>query len=225
MALVESSEPICSQGSFIIELSNKDRIEKPSGTIQTLRLLPMTFMLHNLKPMSGPAKVYADHNVHFYQLFGLSETLGLYHALCATSWIDLGKLNAEQAKYQIVLAPTIKDGQSGKIKSLLRVVEDQFIVPDGLEDDDDNLESFNVPPCALAKSVPFTRRQREVLDDLSLSIDAYRLFKASFLERESKKPGDSTSSERFQSMAEYSKFVQSCIEQRKDNGLQGLMTL
>jgi hypothetical protein len=225
MTLGESSRPICSQGSFIIELSNKDRIEKPSGMIQTLYLLSTTFMLHNPKPMSGPAKVYADHNVRFYQLFGLSKTLGLYHALCATSWIDPGKSNAEQAKYQTVLAPTIKDGQRGKIKSLLRIVEDQFIVPDGLEDDDDNLESFNVPPCALAKSAPFTRRQSEVLDDLFLSIDARRLFKASFLEREPEKHGEFAPPERFQSMAEYSKFVQSCIEQRKDNGLQGLTTL
>jgi hypothetical protein len=175
--------------------------------------------------MSGPAKEYADHNVRLYQLFGLSETLGLYHVLCAAERIIPGKSNAERTKYQTVIAPTIKDGRVGKIKSLLRVVEDQFIIPDGLEEDDDTLESFNVPHCALPKSVPFTGRQQEVQDSLFFSIDARRLFRVSFLEKELEEPEDSASPRRPQNMAEYSKIVQSSIEQRKNHGLQGLMTL
>jgi hypothetical protein len=225
MAIEESTRPICSQGSFIIELSNRDQIEKPPGMIQTLCLLSTTFMLHNLKPMSGPAKEYADHNVRFYQLFGLSKTLGLYHALCATRRTAPGRSNAEPIKYQTVLAPTIKDRRVGKIKSLLRVIEDQFIVPDGLEEDDDILESFNVPPHAQPKSTPFTGRQNKVQDDIFVSIDARRLFKVSFLERELEGPEDSTSPEKPQSMAEHSKAVQSSIEERKKYGFQGLMTL
>lgn len=225
MALGESTRPICSQGSFVIEISSKDQIEQPAGMVQTLCLLSTTFMLHNLKPMSGSAKEYADHNIRFYQLFGLSETLGLYHALCATRRIASGKSNAERTKYQTVLAPSIKDGRIGKIKSLLRIVEDQLIVPDGLEEDNDTLESFNVPRSALPKSVPFTARQNKEQDDIFFSIDARRLFKASFLEREPQEPEDSASPKRPQNMAEYSRIVQSDIEQRKNDGLQGLMTL
>jgi hypothetical protein len=225
MALGESARPICSQGSFIIELSNKDETEKRSGMIQTLCLLSTTFMLRNLKPMSGPAKEYADHNIRFYQLFGLNETLGLYHALCATRQIAPGKSNAERTKYQTVLAPTIKDGRTGKIKSFLRVIEDQFIVPDGLEEDGDTLESFNVPRSTLPKPAPFSVLQNKVQDDVFSSIDARRLFKVSFLEREPEEPEDSASPERLRNMAKYSKIVESGIEQRRNQGLQGLMTL
>lgn len=225
MALGESTRPICSQGSFVIEVSNKDQIGKPASMVQTLCLLSTTFMLHNLKPMSGPAKQYADHNVRFYQLFGLGETLGLYHALCATRRIAPGESNAERTKYQTILAPTIKDGRIGKIKSLLRVVEYQFIVPDGLEEDDDTLESFNIPRPALPNSAASTGRQNKVQNDVFYSIDARRLFKVSFLERVPEEPQDSASPERPQNMASYSKIIQSGIEQRMNHGLQGLVTL
>ena len=217
--------PICSQGSFVIEVSNKGQIEKPAGVVQTLCLLSTNFILHNLKPMSGPAKEYADHNVRFYQLFGLSETLGLYHTLCATRRIILGKSNAERTKYQIVLAPTIKDGRIGKIKSFLRVIEDQFIVPDGLEEDDDTLKSFSVPRPTLPNSVASTGLQSKTPDDSNFSINARRLFKATILERAPQEPQDSASPERPQNMAGYSKIIQSGIEQRMNHGLQGLVTL
>jgi hypothetical protein len=216
---------MCSQGSFVIEISRKDQIEKPAGMVQSLCLLSTTFMLQNLNPMSGPAKEYADHNVHFYQLFGLTETLGLYHTLCATRRIASGKSNAGRTKYQTILAPSIKDGRIGKIKSLIRVVEDQFIVPDGLEEDSDTLESFNVTRSALPKSAPFTAPQNKVQDDTFFSIDARRLFKASFLKRELEEPEASASPERSQNMVDYARIVQSGIELRKNNRLQGLMTL
>lgn len=218
-------KPICSQGSFIVESSNKDQIEQHSGMIQTLCLLSTTFMLHNLKPMSGPAKQYVDHNVRFYQIFGLSERLGLYHAFCATKWFSPAKSNLESIKYHNVLAPTIKDGRVGKMKSSLRVVEDQFIVPDGLEEDDDTLESFNNLRQALPKPITFIRRQNRVHGSVLLSIDARRLFKASFLENVLEGPEDSTSPGEHQSMAEYSKTIQSEVEERKNDGLEGMMTL
>lgn len=225
MALGESTQPVCSQGSFVIESSNKEQIGKTSGIIQTLCLLSTTFMLHNLKPISGPAKQYADHNVCFYQLFGLSERLGLYHTLCATKWISPAKSNSEPIKYHNVLPPTIKDGRLGRIKSSLRVVEDQFIIPDGLEEDDDTLGSFINLRHALPKPATFTIHQNKLQDNHFLSIDARRLFKVSFLGKEFEGSEESTSHEARLSMAEYSNAIQSRVEERKNDGFQGLMTL
>jgi hypothetical protein len=225
MSLGEPTKPTCSQGSFIIESNTKDQIEQHSGMIQTLCLVSTNFMLHSLKPMSGPAKQYVDHNVRFYQLFGFSRRLGLYHALCATKWISPAKSSIESIKYHNVLPPTIKDGRVGKMRSSLRVVEDQFIVPDGLEEDDDTLESFDNLRHALLKSSTLIEHQDKVHDNLRLSIDARRLFRVSFLKNEFEGPEDLPSPEEHQSMAKYSKDVQSGIEERKNNGFEGLVTL
>jgi hypothetical protein len=223
MALGEQRKPICSQGSFILEPSHKDQIEKDSGMVQTLCLLSTTFMLHNLKPMSGPAKQYADHNVRFYQLFGLSARLGLYHTLCAARWISLGNSSTE-IKYHNVLAPTIKDRRVGKMKSSVLVVEDQFIVPDGFEDDSDTDEILGNVRHSQPKPTHFTGHQNKVQHNLSLSINARRLFKASF-GKEFQKSEGSVSPKKHQTMVEYSKAVQSRVEEKKNDGIQGLFTM
>ncbi len=182
-------------------------------------------MLHNLKPMSGPAKQYADHNIRFYQLFVLGETLGVYHALCATKWTAPGKSKSELVKYHNVLAPTIKDGRVGKIKSSLRVVEDQFMIPDGLEEDDDIYDSLSNFRHSLPRPTTFTGHQSKVQDKLLLSVDAHRLFKVSFLEEGFRGLQDPTSPEKRESMLEYCQTVRSRIEERKNHGFQGLVTL
>lgn len=225
MALGEPAKPTCSQGSFNIEPSNRDQIGQDSGLIQSLCLLSTTFMLHNLKPMSGQAKRHLDHDIRFYQLFALSERLGLYHAFCATKWISTTKSSLDSIKYHKVSAPMIKDGRVGKTKSSLRVVEDQFIVPDGFEEEYDTVESSNNVRYAQPKSSPFTRYQKNAHDNVFLSVDASRLYKASFLEKGFRKSEGLTSRKEHQTMVEYCKAVQFRVGEIKNDGNQGVLTL
>jgi RNA polymerase I-specific transcription initiation factor RRN6 len=72
-----------------------------------------------------------DKDVHFYQLFGLSSDLSLQHTLCATMLPFI--TNLKGPRFPAVEPPTSRMSQVTAILSS-RLVEDDFIVPDGLED-------------------------------------------------------------------------------------------
>lgn len=204
----------------MIEMSGKDQ---SSGMMQTICLLPTTFMLHNLRPMSGLAKDYTDRDVRFYQLFGLGMTCGLYHALCASRRESESK--AEAIKSWNILAPTMKESGVRKVKSSRRVVEDQFIVPDGLEDDDDAHDSFVVSCNAPHRSKYPTGYPSRAENVMSSFVDGRRLFEVSFLGEVYGKPNGSASPNEPQKMLHYLHSIYLGLEERKKQRQQGMLTL
>jgi hypothetical protein len=209
----------------MIEMSSDYQNGTPPGIIQTMCFLPTAFMLHNLKPMTGLAKEYADRDVRFYQLFGLTVNLGLYHALCAIRRTAPGEWNRETIKSWTVLAPTMKDGLTRKVKSSLRVVEDQFIVPDGLEDNGVGFELFDTSLNAPHQSKYPAENPSQATEVMSSFVDARTLFEVAFLRGAYQRTDSSSSPNEPENMADYMHGIYLAIDERRKLGQQGLMTL
>ena len=223
MSMEGSATPFVSQDSFEIATGSDSQSGVSSGMIQTMCLLPTSFMLHNLNPMSGPAKEYANHNIRFYQLFHLTVNLGLFHVLCATKKMASRGSIVEPVRYETVVAPTAKGTQTSKIMSSARVIEDQFIVPDGMEESDDEIDVLNVAITGLPGHNSSNRRQ--IRNSLSMSLDARPLFKAAYLHGESGLFGESLSLDVPQNMLDYVQNIHTHIHDMKERGPEGLITL
>jgi len=190
--------------------------------IQTLCLLPTSFKLQHLKPMSGPAKEYADNDIRFYQLFSLSFNFGLHHALCATRRLVSDRPGVQRKRYQIVLVPTVKDKLRSKFKGSSHFIEDDFIVPDGLEEVEDTLNLSKANPHTLGKHNVLDRGWRRLLDDKVMSINARRLFEVSFMGADVEENMEDHDPE---DMARYIRNINLDVETRKDQDHEGLATL
>jgi hypothetical protein len=197
----------------------------PSSMIQTLCLLPTTFMLHNLHPMSGFAREYANRDIRFYQLFSLSPTLGLSHTLCSTRRVDVERSSTKQSRYEKVVAPTSKTAPVTKFTSSARVVDDDFIVPDGLEEVEDEETPPDVPLSALSLSRPSSLKRRRSQDYISMSVDGRVLFGASFLQGEHWMSEEDSSPQVSRTVNEYLENIHLGIQDRNDHGAQGLTPL
>src|SRR5438045_6333822 len=146
--------------------------------ILSMCLLPMSFLLHNLKPISGLAKEYANLNIRFYQLFHLTADLGLSHVICATKRLAPPAWEGS-LRYAPVVAPTSRGTQTSTVISSERVTEDQFVVPDdwssGEEDDDSNFASTNF-------ASPYSIISRRQQNSLSATLDARSLYRLAYIE-------------------------------------------
>jgi hypothetical protein len=118
----------------------------------------------------------------------------------------------------------VKDRGPSKVKSSLRAVED-FIVPDGFEDDDDVLDSSVILHPARHQSNYTAKYPSRVQEIMSSSINMRRLFEVAFLGEEYEGLDDPTSGNESESMVDYVRIIHLALKERKKLGQQGLMTL
>lgn len=222
MALGGSARPFASQGSF--EIAGVGDVQGgKNDMLQTLCLLPTSFMLHNLNLMSGAAREYVNRNIRFYQLFSLGMDLGLSHTLCATKVVASGRSNAEPTLYETVVAPTVKGAKSSKTKNSARIIHDSFIVPDGLEESHGDSDTLNLAVTGLVG--PRSSDRGEIRDGFSMSLNARTLFETSYLQDESGRSRESILPGASRTMIEYFENLQRGFQSLRDDGPEGLTIL
>lgn len=167
-----STVATCSSSSFTVL---KDTHIEPDalGAMQTLTVLPTVFLQNPVVPSSGPAKEYLDRNVQIYQLLALNKYLALSCSLCSKISTP-GTFTSTSSIAHGVLIPTTRARQGVKALSSTLVVEDQFIVPDGLDDNDHR------STVSQALAVPSQKDQTKLINDLSSTINARSLFETAF---------------------------------------------
>jgi hypothetical protein len=214
--------PFASQGSFEIEAVG-DGQGGTNEMLQTLCLLPTSFMLHNLNPISGAAREYVNRNIRFYQLFGLHMDLGLSHALCATKMVASGRSNAKPTLYETVVAPTAKGAKSSKTKSSARIIQDSFIIPDELEESDGDIDALNLAVTGLAG--PRSSDRGKIRDGFSMFLNARPLFETSYLQGESGRSRENILPGVSRTMVEYFENLQRGFQSLRNDGPEGLTIL
>jgi RNA polymerase I-specific transcription-initiation factor len=214
--------PSCSEDSFVISPALVGQGKSFMKEIQTLCVVPALLKLSATKEISGPGRTYLDRDVRFYQLFKLSVNLALSCSLCATS-PPMPRPSGRPPKHLSVQAPTTKVPKVSKLSSAL-VVEDQFIVPDSLDDSQYILESVGTSPAQVWRGSPGAVQNRGQ-NQLSMTFNAHRLFKKAFFERQDKDSLRSSSPGKPYMMAEYMEQVWNAVMEKKEHGLQGTSTL
>ncbi len=198
----------------MIQKASGEQIDTSSDILQTICVLPTPYIPHNLNPMSGPGREYFDRDIHFYQLFSVGLDLRLSHALCATRRILPERASTKFIRYQTIVAPTATRAAALNIKSSTYIVDDQFIVPDGLEDNGDMTES--------AENT-MVRSKKE--NHLAKTINARRLFEICFPEILVKNDSTGQPLETAPTVKDYSEEILQCFRIRKEHGQQGLTPL
>jgi hypothetical protein len=214
MASKVSVSPSYATESFVIPKTGVSQHERYIEVVQTLCIVPATLRLGSMKETPGTSRPYLDQDARFYQLFELGVDLSLSYSLCATSSPAPGRLG-RPAKRLSVLAPTFKVPKVLKLSSQL-VTEDQFVVPDGLDDNQYIIEGIN----GKSSEDMYSRSRNQ----LFMTIDAYRLFKIAF-EREDKNTIRPSPLAQPHAMAGYVEQVWKAIAEKIEHGIEGTSTV
>jgi hypothetical protein len=217
MASKVSISPSYATESFVIPKTGVSQQERYIKVVQTLCIVPATLRLGSMKETPGPSRSYLDQDARFYQLFELGVNLSLSYSLCATSPPIPGRLG-RPAKRLNILAPTFKVPKVLKLSSQL-VTEDQFVVPDGLDDNQYIIEGVNGSSWKSSENM-YSRSRNQ----LFMTIDAYRLFKIAF-EREDKNTIRPSPLAQPHAMAGYVEQVWKATAEKREHGIQGTSTV
>jgi hypothetical protein len=217
-----SIAPSCSEDSLVIPTAAAGQKKSAMEMIQTLCIIPATFKPSSTNEISGPGRVYFDQGVRFYQLFGLGANLALSYSLCATS-SPVARLPGRPIKHLTVQAPTARVSKVSKLSSAL-VVEDQFVVPDGLDDNHYIIEGVDTPLAPVWEKSPGNAQSR-VQNQLLMTVDARRLFKVAFFDSEGTRSASPSSPGQSHTMVECMEQVLRAVTEKRENGLQGTSTM
>jgi RNA polymerase I-specific transcription initiation factor RRN6 len=206
--LIRESPVLWSYDAFYIK---RDSEESAESAIASLCIIPASLMPTAVGAISGPGKEYLEKRNEFYQLLSLGSSLEVSQTLVATTKLSNASADCKRTKYQTIVPPT-KAIPAKTSRVLSGRLADDFIVPDGLEDSDDETGDFisakvNVEDLNESKPGAYT-------------IDATTLYEIVFGEK------DITIEEpELQlSMSDYIQTIIGGIHHRKELGKQGLST-
>jgi len=180
--------------------------------LQTLQFIQAPFITSSSQD-AGAERQYLDHKVKFYQAWGLTSRLGLMSTLTAIYGVDLESFNPAGLK---VTAPTYKASTSRRHLTQ-QDINDIFIVPDGIGDDELDSSSLGLSRLYLAGA--------EAKGDLNRRINWGVACQQVFDQSETIIQSKKQSKQAFESMDDLLEDASARIDQAKDEGNFPISTL
>jgi hypothetical protein len=209
----------CFRGSVTISKHISKESQKCPGLLQTLSVVPAPFITNSSMQEPGLGLQYLERNIRFCQIWVLSSDLEMSTTLGA--FVNTQEVG-QQHKH--IIAPTMKSAQFSNLVASLPMIDDYFVVPDGLDDESASIVKGNK---ISSQHNGQTISDAKAHNDLRMRVNSRKVFQRVFMDVS---PDDlhtigdhsRTSSE---SMAELLLRIESCIQQANQHGSLAMPTL
>lgn len=173
-----TSGPTCLYGSIILETESDNDEHPRSRLLQTLYVTPATLTSNASVRTAGLGRRYMERGVKFHQIWALRIDLELATTLCATSLVD--DVENINTNLDPVLPPMTQVAQGRNAIGSRHVMDDLFIVVDGLDEDileDSAFQRFR----SSAGRERHSTMMGNMRNDLSLRVNSRTIFQRSFM--------------------------------------------
>lgn len=167
--------------------------------------------------MSKTGSKYLERGNSFYQVFSLGDNLDLSQCLLAESRLLAGPSLGKPARYEHIVAPTESRRAPAKSAFASARMIDDFVVPDGLDDDD----PFNTP---MARTLRTSIESDTSEHRAPQMIDARRWYELATDDKATEPTGQEDYPDVELKMSDYIQNIVGGIQHRKQHEQEGLTT-